>query len=217
MSRISLVSFALLLVISCVAPTWADPLADEMTMMNAQWDAAINNADFDALLPMYTADARLMPPGAQPVTGPMAIRNFFAGRGRSVSNHKLELVDAFSIQNYAYVTSHFTATLVVNEKATPISGSTVRSRMRPICQRRRRPRRPSRTAGRASGTGSMRPRPTAQLAPMASRFTAHSTSTPLICMRASIRIRPPTRSTTPFRGTRSGADGSPAITASAPR
>ena len=61
--------------------------------MNARWDAAINNADFDVLLPMYTADARLMPPGAQPVTGATAVRNFFAGRGKSVSNDKLELVD----------------------------------------------------------------------------------------------------------------------------
>ena len=69
--------------------------------------------------------ARLMPSGAHPVTGSMAIRNFFAGRGRRVSNHKLELVDVVSIENYAYVTSHFTATLVVNEKTTPISGSTV--------------------------------------------------------------------------------------------
>jgi ketosteroid isomerase-like protein len=125
-SRISLVSFALLLVISCVAPVWADPLADEMASMNARWDAAINNADFDALLPMYTADARLIPPGAQPVTGAMAVRNFFAGRGKSVSNHKLELVDVLLIGSHAYVTSHFTATLVANEKATPISGSTVR-------------------------------------------------------------------------------------------
>ena len=126
MSRISLVSFALLLVISCAARAWADPLADEMTSMNARWDAAINNADFDALLPLYTSDARLMPPGAQPVTGPTAIRDFFARRGRSVRNHKLELVDVLPIGNYAYVTSHFTATLVVNEKATPIAGSTVR-------------------------------------------------------------------------------------------
>jgi uncharacterized protein (TIGR02246 family) len=125
-SRISLVSFALLLVTSCVAPVWADPLADEMASMNARWDAAINNADFDALLPMYTADARLMPPGAQPATGAMAVRNFFAGRGRSISNHKLELVDVLLIGSHAYVTSHFTATFVANEKATPISGSTVR-------------------------------------------------------------------------------------------
>ena len=126
MSRISLVSVALLLVISFVAPVWADPLADEMASMNARWDADINNADFDALLPMYAADARLMPPGAQPVTGAMAVRNFFAGRGRSVRNHKLELVDVLLIGSHAYVTSHFTATLVANEKATPISGSTVR-------------------------------------------------------------------------------------------
>ena len=126
MSRISLVSFALLLIISCAARAWADPLKDEITTMNARWDAAINNADFDALLPMYAADARLMPPGAQPVTSARAIRNFFAGRGRSVRNHKLELVDVVPIGNYAYITSRFTATFVVNEKATPISGSTVR-------------------------------------------------------------------------------------------
>jgi ketosteroid isomerase-like protein len=115
----SLVSFALLLVISCVAPVWADPLADEMASMNARWDAAISNADFDALLPMYTGDARLMPPGTQPVTGAMAIRNSFAGRGRGVSNHKLELVDVLLIGSHAYVTSHFIATLVANEKAPP--------------------------------------------------------------------------------------------------
>jgi uncharacterized protein (TIGR02246 family) len=125
-NRISLVSFALLLIISCVAPAWADPLADEMASMNARWDAAINNADFDALLPMYTADARLMPPGAQPVIGAMAVRNFFAGRGRSTSNHKLELVDVSLMGSHAYVTSHFTATFSANEKTTPISGSTVR-------------------------------------------------------------------------------------------
>jgi hypothetical protein len=47
-------------------------------------------------------------------------------RGRSVGNHKLELVDELLIGSRAYVTSHFTATLVANEKATPISGSTVR-------------------------------------------------------------------------------------------
>src|SRR6478672_4690228 len=116
MNCISLVSFALLLIISCVAAVWADPFADEMVAINARWDAAINNADFDALLPMYTADARLMPPGTQPVTGATAVRNFFAGRGRSVSNHKLELVDVSLIGTHAYVTSHFTATFLANEK-----------------------------------------------------------------------------------------------------
>jgi ketosteroid isomerase-like protein len=128
MSRPSLLSCAMLLIFTCacVSHAGADPLADEISSAAAKWDAAINNADFDALLPLYTADGRLMPPGAQPVTGPLAIRDFFAGRGRSVRHHKVELVDVLPSGNYAYTTSHFTATLVVNEKATPISGSTVR-------------------------------------------------------------------------------------------
>ena len=126
MTRISLVLLALTLIVSHTGQALADPLGDKVTSINAQWDAAVNNADFDALLPLYTADARLMPPGAQPVTGPLAIRDFFAGRGRSVRDHKVELVDLLPIGNYAYTTSHFTATLMVNEKAAPISGSTVR-------------------------------------------------------------------------------------------
>ena len=72
MTRISLVSFALILIVSHASQALADPLADKVTSMNAQWDAAINNADFDALLPLYAADGRLMPPGAPPVTGPLA-------------------------------------------------------------------------------------------------------------------------------------------------
>ena len=126
MTRISRLSFALLLIVSHASQALADPLADKVTSMNAQWDAAINNAEFDSLLPLYSADVRLIPHGAQPVSGPLAIRDFFAGRGRSVRNHKLELVDVLPLGNYAYTTSHFTATLMVNEKAAPISGSTVR-------------------------------------------------------------------------------------------
>ncbi|WOH65370.1 YybH family protein [Bradyrhizobium sp. BWA-3-5] len=128
MSRPSLPAYVVLLILTCacVGHAGADQLANEISSLAAKWDAAINNADFDALLPLYTADGRLMPPGAQPVTGPLAIRDFFAGRGRSVRNHKVELVDVLPVGNYAYTTSHFTATLVVNEKAAPISGSTVR-------------------------------------------------------------------------------------------
>ena len=35
----------------------ADALTEDMTKLNAQWDAAINDPNFDALLPMYAADA----------------------------------------------------------------------------------------------------------------------------------------------------------------
>jgi uncharacterized protein (TIGR02246 family) len=124
--RTWLASFALLLTFGIVAHAWGDTLADEMAALNARWDAAINDPNPDALLPMYTADARLMPPGAQPVIGPTAIRNFFAARGTSTRNHKLQLVDIQPIGTYVYVTSHFTASFVKGGETTSISGSTVR-------------------------------------------------------------------------------------------
>jgi len=119
-------SLVLLLVLATIAHAWADPLTEDMTKLNAQWDAAINDPNFDALLPMYAADASLMPPGAPPVSGPNAIRDFFAKRGTSVRNHKLELVEILPIGNYAYVTSRFKASLVKGEEMTMLSGSTVK-------------------------------------------------------------------------------------------
>ncbi|MCS3476244.1 hypothetical protein M2212_003090 [Bradyrhizobium elkanii] len=44
MTRISLVSFALILIVSHASQALADPLVDKLTSMNAQWDAAINSA-----------------------------------------------------------------------------------------------------------------------------------------------------------------------------
>jgi ketosteroid isomerase-like protein len=119
-------SLVLLLVLATIAHAWADSLTEEMTKLNAQWDAAINDANFDALLPMYAADASLMPPGAPPVSGPNAIRDFFAKRGTSIRNHKLELVEILPIGDYAYVTSRFKASLVRGEETTMLSGSTVK-------------------------------------------------------------------------------------------
>jgi ketosteroid isomerase-like protein len=97
-----------------------------MMKLNAQWDAAINDPNFDALLPMYAADANLMPPGSAPVSDPTAIRDFFAKRGTSVRNHKLELVEIVPMGDCAYVTSRFKASLVRGDQTTTLSGSTVK-------------------------------------------------------------------------------------------
>jgi len=108
-------------------PTRANSLTDEVAALNARWDAAIDGPDFEALLPMYSDDAELMPPGTRPVTGPAAIRDFFAARGTSVRDHHLQVVRVVSFGNYAYVTSRFTA-LFVKDGSEPlkITGSTVR-------------------------------------------------------------------------------------------
>jgi ketosteroid isomerase-like protein len=64
---------------------------------------------------------------AAPATGPVAIRDFFAARGKSVRDHRLQLVDVLAIGNYAYVTSQFTALLVKDGgETTRLSGSTVK-------------------------------------------------------------------------------------------
>lgn len=119
-------SLLLVLLFVTVGHARADPLTEDMTKLNAQWDAAINDPNFDALLPMYATDASLIPPGAPPVSGATAIRDFFAKRGTSVRNHKLELVEVLPIGNYAYVTSRFKASLVKGEETTKLSGSTVK-------------------------------------------------------------------------------------------
>jgi ketosteroid isomerase-like protein len=119
-------SVVLVLLLATIGHVWADPLTADMMKLNAQWDAAINDPNFDALLPMYAADASLMPPGSAPVSGPTAIRDFFAKRGTSVRNHKLELVEILPMGDYAYVTSRFKASLVRGEETTMLSGSTVK-------------------------------------------------------------------------------------------
>jgi ketosteroid isomerase-like protein len=119
-------SLVLMLLLGTIAHAWGDPLTEDMAKLNAQWDAAINGANFDSLLPMYATDAALLPPGAPPVSGPTAIRDFFAKRGTSVRNHKLELVEVVPIGNYAYVTSRFKASFVKGEETTALSGSTVK-------------------------------------------------------------------------------------------
>jgi ketosteroid isomerase-like protein len=96
-------SLVLVLLLVTIGHARADPLTDDMTKLNAQWDAAINDPNFDALLPMYAADASLMPPGTAPVSGPTAIRDFFAKRGTSVGNRKLELVEILQMGDDAYL------------------------------------------------------------------------------------------------------------------
>ena len=119
-------SLLLVLLFVTIGHARADPLTEDMTKLNAQWDAAINDPNFDALLPMYATDASLIPPGAPPVSGATAIRDFFAKRGTSVRNHKLELVEVLPMGNYTYVTSRFKASLVKGEETTKLSGSTVK-------------------------------------------------------------------------------------------
>jgi hypothetical protein len=84
-------SLVLMLVLATIAHAWADPLTEDMTKLNAQWDAAINGPNFDALLPMYAPDAALMPPGAPPVSGPLRSGTSSLKEGRASEITSLSL------------------------------------------------------------------------------------------------------------------------------
>jgi ketosteroid isomerase-like protein len=88
-----------------------------------QWDAAINDPNFDGLLPMY-ADASLRRPAQR---SSLALLRYatLAKRGTSVRNHVLELVETAD-GRLRYVTSRFKASLVRGEETTMLSGSTVK-------------------------------------------------------------------------------------------
>jgi hypothetical protein len=81
----------LVLLLVTISHARADPLTEDMTKLNAQSDAAINDPNFDALLPTYAADASLTPPGTAPVSGLTAIRDFCAKRGTASEITSLSL------------------------------------------------------------------------------------------------------------------------------
>ena len=67
-----------LMVTACSqAPQFADPSV--ITSRSDTWDAALNAKDVDALVELYTTDARLMPPNDEAMTGHDAVRSMFGG------------------------------------------------------------------------------------------------------------------------------------------
>lgn len=74
---ISAVSVLLLLAGCNQAPPAADPSV--ITSRSAAWEAALNAGDVDALVAVYSDDARLMPPDGPMTTGKDAVRAAFGG------------------------------------------------------------------------------------------------------------------------------------------
>jgi ketosteroid isomerase-like protein len=69
---------------------------------SAEWQDAMNKGDVDALVGMYSADARLMPPNAAASVGSDAIRETFAGMVASGVKVYLSDVDAGTAGDLGY-------------------------------------------------------------------------------------------------------------------
>lgn len=120
---------ALLVVFAAAAPAWAEDLRAAMEADNARWLAAYNTRNAAAFPAMYTKDAVLLPPGAQPITGPEAIEQFLENRLKAGNrkDHTFEIVSIQQDGKYAYQVARWTVVVVKDSgEATNLSGNTVR-------------------------------------------------------------------------------------------
>ena len=120
---------ALLLGFVTTAPTRAEDLRAVMEADNAQWLAAYNGNNPAAFPAMYTKDAILLPPGAQPVSGPEAIGQFWGSRLKAGNrkDHTFEIVSILQDGKYAYQVARWTVVVVKDSgESTKLSGNTLR-------------------------------------------------------------------------------------------
>ncbi len=67
-----------LMILGCTqAPMSTD--GSVLTARTADWEAALDAKDIDALVMIYTSDARLLPPNGEMVSGSDAVRTIFGG------------------------------------------------------------------------------------------------------------------------------------------
>lgn len=78
MKKLIVLATGLLTLAACApAAPPADPSA--ITSRSDAWEEALNSKDIDTLVSMYTADARVMPPGMPLSSGTQAVRDAFSG------------------------------------------------------------------------------------------------------------------------------------------
>ena len=120
----------LLVALAAVGSARAEDLRAVMEADNARWLAAYNTNDPAAFPAMYTNDAVVLPPGAQPVNGQQAIGKFWEDRLKpgNRKDHTFEIVSIRKDGQYAYQEARWTLN-IINKTGEPtkVSGNTVRN------------------------------------------------------------------------------------------
>lgn len=101
MKRLLTVLPALLLVAACnQAAQPVDPSV--LTSRSEAWEAALNAKDIDALVDLYTNDARVMPPNGEMARGHDAVRAIFGGMIEAGLGGELTSVEAMASGDFGY-------------------------------------------------------------------------------------------------------------------
>jgi uncharacterized protein (TIGR02246 family) len=78
--------------------------------MDQAWDKAYNAGDAAAVTALYTKDAKILAPGAEPVSGTAAIQAFFTADIAQGAKNTLTQGDVVGFGNYALETGGWVAT-----------------------------------------------------------------------------------------------------------
>ena len=107
---VGLVALALALPLPALAQTGEADLRAQIEKVDKSWEKANNAGDAAALTALYTKDAVIMPPGADPVSGTKAIQAMFTADVAQGAQMALTQKDVTGFGDYALETGSFVAT-----------------------------------------------------------------------------------------------------------
>jgi uncharacterized protein (TIGR02246 family) len=106
---LGLVALALALPLPLFAQAGGD-LRAQIGKMDKAWDKAYNAGDAAAVTALYTKDAKILAPGAEPASGTAAIQAFFTADIAQGAKDALTQGDVVGFGNYALETGGWVAT-----------------------------------------------------------------------------------------------------------
>jgi uncharacterized protein (TIGR02246 family) len=106
---LGLTALALVLPIPALAQTGGGDVRAQITQMSQAWETAYNAGDAAALTALYTKDAKVMAPGAEPASGSAAIRSLFQADVANGAKNTLTIDDVTGFGDYAVETGKWEA------------------------------------------------------------------------------------------------------------
>jgi uncharacterized protein (TIGR02246 family) len=107
---VGLVALALALPLPAFAQAGGADLRAQIEKVDRAWEKAYNAGDAAAVTALYTKDAKVMPPGAEPVSGAGAIQAMFAADVAQGAKNALTQNDVTGFGDYALETGSYVAT-----------------------------------------------------------------------------------------------------------
>ena len=108
--RIAVVLVALAVALPLPAFAQAGDLRGQIEKLSQAWEKAYNAGDAAAVTALYAKDAKLMAPGAEPVSGTKAIQEAFTADIAQGAKNKLTIEDVAGSGDYALETGKWVAT-----------------------------------------------------------------------------------------------------------